>query len=267
MPTPAEEILAKAVMPTGLSSAEIRDTVSAEIRRRSFFSARTAEAEYLEKARQVCADVAAGRIGTAEARFRLERELDALGHPNAGNESGDITDPGSIARLDLIIDTQRDMAHSVAMLDAQTDANLDAFPAWRLVRFGTRSDPRNWAERWHAAASAVNWEGVARNGEMVALKGSPIWDAIGAGLGGPKGGYKDTLGNPYPPFAFNSGMDWESVDRDECEALGLVPAEAKQGKRPGLAPVPDDIKRALEKLGPSYASRLDEWAREGEGAP
>ncbi|MBQ1429142.1 MAG: hypothetical protein IIZ06_05685, partial [Kiritimatiellae bacterium] len=63
MPTPASEILAKAILPTGLSSADIRETVPAEIRRRSFFSARTAEAEYLVKARQVCADVAAGKIG------------------------------------------------------------------------------------------------------------------------------------------------------------------------------------------------------------
>ena len=259
MPTPAAEILAKAIMPTGLSSAELRDTVAPEIRRRSFFSARTAEAEYLEKARQVCADVAAGRIGTAEARFRLERELDALGHPNAGNESGDITDPGSIARLDLIIDTQRDMAHSVARIDAQTPANLAEFPAWRLTRFGTRKDPRNWAERWAQAASAVGWDGVARNGEMVALKSSPIWEALGAGAGD----HRDTLGNPFPPFAFNSGMDWESVSRDECEALGLSP-DGQKPKRASLDNTPEDIKRAKKQLGPGYAEDLAAWAK-GEG--
>jgi hypothetical protein len=260
MPTPASEILAKAILPTGLSSAELRDTVAPEIRRRSFFSARTAEAEYLQKARQVCADVAAGRIGTAEARFRLERELDALGHPNAGNESGDITDLGSIARLDLIIDTQRDMAHSVARIQAQTPANLAEFPAWRLTRFGTRRDPRNWAERWAQAAAAVNWDGVARNGEMVALKGSPIWEAIGAGAGD----HRDTLGNPYPPFAFNSGMDWESVSRDECEALGLSPDGQKKPKRASLDNTPEDIKRAKKQLGPGYAEDLAAWAK-GEG--
>ena len=190
MPTPAEEVLAKTILPTGLSSEEIRVQVPAEIRRRSFFSARTAEAEYLVKARQVCADVAAGKIGQSEARFQLEQFLEQVGYTREtgltpGHE-GAITDIGSIARLDLIIDTQRDMAHSVAMLDAQTDANLDEFPAWRLVRYGSRRDPRDWNARWNEAARQVNWEGVARNGDFVALKSSPIWEAIGAGAGNHK---------------------------------------------------------------------------------
>jgi len=260
MPTPASEILAKAVMPTGLSSAELRDTVAPEIRRRSFFSARTAEAEYLVKARQVCADVAAGRIGTAEARFRLERELDALGHPNAGNESGDITDLGSIARLDLIIDTQRDMAHSVARLKAQTPEIVALKPAWRLTRVGTRKDPRNWEERWAQAAAAVNWEGVARNGEFVARKDSPIWEALGAGAGG----HKDTLGNPYPPFAFNSGMDVFPVDADECESIGLDISDIRPPKGASIAPDKADIDRIKKKLGPEWLRELEREWKEGE---
>jgi hypothetical protein len=138
MPTPADQILAKAIYPTGLSSDEIRVQVPAEIRRRSFFSARTAEAEYLVKARQVCADVAAGKIGQSEARFQLEGFLDSVGyHEETGRwpgREGAITDIGSIARLDLIIDTQRDMAHSMARIDAQTETSVAAFPAWRLVR-------------------------------------------------------------------------------------------------------------------------------------
>ena len=263
MPTPADQILAKAILPTDADTKTIRETVPAEIRRRSFFSARTSEAEYLAKARQVCADVAAGRIGSGEARFRLEGFLDSLrtygGEP--GNPSGDLTDIGSIARLDLIIDTQRDMAHSVALLDAQTDANLDAFPAWRLVRFGTREVPRKWGERWAAAVAACGGEGCARNGEMVALKGSPVWAQLGAGAGG----YKDTLGNPFPPFAFNSGMDWESVDREEAEGLGLVPADAKKGKRPSLDPSVADLTRVAKRIGPGFEADLKAWAK-GENA-
>ena len=53
---------------------------------------------------------------------------------------------------------------------------------------------------------------------LVALKNSPIWQALGDGVGG----YNDTLGNPYPPFAFDSGMAWVGVDRSECIKLGLV---------------------------------------------
>ena len=249
MPTPAEEVLAKAILPTGLSSEEIRVQVPAEIRRRSFFSARTAEAEYLVKARQVCADVAAGKIGQGEARFQLEGFLDSVGyHDETGRypgREGAITDIGSIARLDLIIDTQRDMAHSMARIDAQTETSVAAFPAWRLVRYGTRRDPRNWEKRWIDAFQQVNGEGCARNGEFVALKSSPIWAALGAGAGG----YKDTLGNPFPPFAFNSGMDWDEVDADECARLGLDTEGAKKPPRKSLDPDREDFKRAAEKIG------------------
>ena len=257
MPTPAAEILAKAILPTGLSSADIRETVPAEIRRRSFFSARTAEAEYLVKARQVCADVAAGKIGQSEARFRLEGFLDAIGHPESGKDSGDKPDPGSIARLDLIIDTQRDMAHSIARVDAQSDAVVRAFPAWRLSRFGTRKDPRDWQARWAAAFNECGGKGCAPSGEMVARKDSPIWEHIGAGAGG----YKDTLGNAYPPFAFNSGMDWEDVDADECEALGIAVSDIVKPKSRGLGVLPEDIKRAEEKVGPGFSDDLKRWAQ------
>lgn len=251
MPTPADEILAKAILPTGLSSAELRDTVAPEIRRRSFFSARTAEAEYLVKARQVCADVAAGKIGQSEARFQLEGFLDSVGWPAPGNDSGDITDLGSIARLDLIVDTQRDMAHSAALLESQTPDLLARYPAWRLVRVGKRDDPRDWQARWAAAFNECGGKGCAPSGEMVARKDSPVWDKIGDGAGG----YRDTLGNPYPPFAFNSGMDWEDVDIDTAEGLG-IDCEDIAPKGVSLAPDKADIDRVKKRLGPEMLEAL-----------
>ena len=54
-------------------------------------------------------------------------------------------------------------------------------------------------------------------GDFVALKSSPIWQALGDGVGG----FKDTLGNPYPPFAFGSGMGWTDVSADDAASLGL----------------------------------------------
>lgn len=251
MPTPAEQVLAKAILPTGMSSEEIRDTIAPEIRRRSFFSARTAEAEYLAKARQVCADVASGKIGQSEARFQLEGFLDSVGWPAPGNASGDITDLGSIARLDLIIDTQRDMAHSAALLEAQTPDLVARYPAWRLVRVGKRNDPRDWQARWAAAFSACGGKGCAPSGEMVARKDSPIWDHIGAGAGG----YRDTLGNPFPPFAFNSGMDWDDVDVDTAEGLGIDCADVSP-KGVSLAPDKADIDRVKKQLGPEALDAL-----------
>ena len=53
------DILAKALMPTTASSAEIRENVAAQIRARSLFSARTTSARYLAGVRRVLAEVAA----------------------------------------------------------------------------------------------------------------------------------------------------------------------------------------------------------------
>lgn len=104
------------------------------------------------------------------------------------------------------------------------------YPAWEFKRVYDRDVPRgdsghqgddDWPTRWQAAAQASGDDDAARiereTGRMVALKASPIWAALGTGAGG----YQDTLGNPFPPFAFNSGFDCDEVHRTDCEELGL----------------------------------------------
>jgi hypothetical protein len=80
--------------------------------------------------------------------------------------------------------------------------------------------PRDWPERWDDARIATIAEGStdAYTGRMVALKNHPIWQALGDGAGG----YRDTLGNPWPPFAFRSGMGVIEVSRDDAMDLGLI---------------------------------------------
>jgi len=146
-------------------------------------------------------DFNAGKINLAEAR---ERVADVF----AANEP----------RIDLIVKTQRRMAQSLGQLAAQTPGVLKAFPAWRLVRRGTRMVPRaDWLRRWIAAGSESGWQGACKD-DFVALKSSPIWAALGAGAGG----FRDAIGNPFPPFAFGSGMGWVAVARNEAAELGLV---------------------------------------------
>ena len=143
----------------------------------------------------------AGEINLAEVRERIAKVY-------AANEP----------RIDFIAQTQRRMAQSLGQLAAQTPGVLKAFPAWRLVRRGTRMDPRDdWDLRWAAAGTATAWQGACRD-DLVALKSSPIWAALGDGAGG----FKDAIGNPFPPFAFGSGMGWIAVGRDEAAELGLV---------------------------------------------
>jgi len=124
----------------------------------------------------------------------------------------------SEAKIDFVVKTQRRMAQSLGQLAAQTPGQLRRYPAWRLVRGGTRKVPRDdWDLRWAAAGSATGWQGACTD-DYVALKDSPIWAALGDGAGG----YRDAIGNPFPPFAFGSGMTWQRVSRDEAESLGLV---------------------------------------------
>ena len=245
MPTAAEEILAKAPMPTALSSREIRATIGAGVLRRSLFSARTTERDYLDRLQELLTAFARGESNKADFTKAAQDALGAMGYDPEGEGAdwNSMRDRGSEARLALILKTQVGQARSVARKAASAvspDFEFD-FPGWELRRGGDRRAPRDWAQRWHAAGEAVGWEGAAK-GALVALKGSPIWDALGRG----EGGYGDTLGNPYPPFVFNSGMDWFDADRATCARLGLVdekeppPSDDEFGKE-----LPDEERAAL----------------------
>ena len=242
----AEDVIKiKELLPTSLGSDEIREQIAREILQRSIFSARMESARYLAKVREVCAQIAAGEISQATARLALMEVLAEMGHSPL--DEGGLMNPASLRRLNLILDTQRQMAASVAVLSEQTEATVAMWPAWELTRLETRAVPRpDWDRRWAAAGLACNFEGALKD-RFIALKSSPIWQELGNGAGG----YRDTLGNPYPPFAFSSGMDWIEVDRDECIALGLI-KEGEDIAAPSLAsltPGERDIAEAVERYG------------------
>ena len=221
---PADVMRLKELLPTGLGSGEIRERIAREILQRSVFSARMESARYLSRLRDVCAQLSNGEINQGTAIADLGSLLEQMGH--SPQDGGGLVNPASERRLKLVLDTQTQMAASVARLENQTEDTVYLTPAWELIRFESRRMPRaDWRERWNAAGESVGWEGAltlrgATGDRMIALKASPIWAALGDGAGG----YEDTLGNPYPPFAYGSGMDWIGIDRDECIALGLVGA-------------------------------------------
>lgn len=264
--TPAEIIRLKELLPTDLGSAEIREQIARDILARSIFSARMESAHYLKRLREVCIKIATGEISNASGRADLLSLLEQMGHSPL--DDGGIMNPASIRRLNLILDTQRQMAISVAKISEQTEATLAVWPAWELIRLGSRRVRRaDWPERWNAAGESVGWEGALdrtlgiSGPRFIALKTSPIWQALGSGVGG----YTDAIGNPYPPFAFGSGMDWDQVDRDECIALGLIaddyqPADATLAGASGasLAPTGKDIEEAIARYGfPEIGDGLD----------
>ena len=236
----------KNLLPTSLGSEEIRERYAREILQRSVFSARMENARYLAKIRDVCTELAAGRINAAKARETLLNVLSQIGYDTTADD-GKVSNPVSQRRLDLILDTQRWMAASVARLSLETEDTLDMYPAWELTRADKPDKPReDWPARWNAAGESVGWQG-ARKGiyygsgvgiGFIALKNSPIWQALGDGVGG----FRDTLGNPYPPFAFGSYMDWVDVDRETAERLGLIKPGAKvpSSSLDGASISPDD---------------------------
>ena len=224
------------LFPTDLSSADLRG-FSRDLRMRSIFSARTTNAEYLGEVARVIDDMLSGKINMADGRLRLFRKLRQLGYdPEIGfpddmaavppAERGSLQDLSSDSRIHLMLETnQRVAANYGRMVSGDTEYARYAYPAWELVRLYNGIVPRGsaesrtagWEARWHDAGTFVEWAG-AIDVPMIARKDSPIWSALGDGAGG----YEDTLSNPFPPFAFNSGMAWRAVDRARCIELGLI---------------------------------------------
>jgi hypothetical protein len=244
--TPFQEALrqlgARRIMPTALDSAGLR-TLDAGLRRQSFFSAETLLKDYLEEAKRVTesivnpvqvqrSDDGGQRTVTegynpATAREALRNELRRLGYATGDDIEGSIKDLSSDARINLVVKTNVELAQGAGHFVQQNDPNVvDLYPALELTRFEQREEPRDWPQRWRISAAVANDPGALAalelHGRMVALKSSGIWQALGD-YG------DDTLGNPYPPFAFNSGMWTQDVGRADAQALGLIsPGEQAQ---------------------------------------
>ena len=246
----AAEIARKSLLPTDLSSAEIRERIPAGIRERAIFSARTTELSVLKSIREAVEQIAAGKINGADARLELLKALDGVGYdPELVGDTG-LQDRSSRWRLDLIVKTTRQMAAGAAQASESATAR-SLYPAWRLERYGGRRQPRkDWYARWKAAGDSIGWKGAIRQ-EMVARKDSPIWQALGDGAGG----FRDTLGNPFPPFAFSSGMAWTPVSAADAEKMGLS-GDPAASQSVTLAPAESEIAEAADKFGISMEDLL-----------
>ena len=207
--SPADKILQKALVGSGLDTAGW-SKVQAGLRDRAFFSSQVTEAKILYAMRQNVAELVSGGKSPSEVRRDLRAYLYSIGY-DAGENRGTIKDLTTKARLDVMMKTNADQAKGYAShLRATTAGAILAFPAYELVRVERRKLPRDWGARWAAAAQKVGWEGVARNGAMIALKTSPIWAAL------------SRFGNPFPPFDFNSGMGVKDVKKSVCREIGLI---------------------------------------------
>jgi phage FluMu protein Com len=156
------------------------------------------------------------------ARGAILTELRGIGYIPKENAFKDILN--NITSIDSILKTIQDVACGVDQFMVQNydSTRVDEFPALEFYTVYHRKTSRDWSSRWSAAAQASgdnNATQIFQNtGKMIALKSSGIWQALGDGVGG----YNDSLGIPFSPFAFDSGFDVDEVPRAKCEKLGLL---------------------------------------------
>ena len=242
-------LLARQPLPTSLGSRDIQTRLGADLKRWSVFSAKIENLRALQTINDVVAKLIGGispeaqaardrgeaplKLSVPDAKHQLEQTFRKLGvGVDDPRDIGTIKDPNSDARLQLIVNTQENLAYGYGRYVATQDPDtLDLWPCWELVRVSPVNVPRgfklglsgklvpvsgdSWPERW-AKIGGQRFEG-----RMIALKNDPIWER----LGDPKV-FDDALGNPYPPFAFNSGFDVRDVSRKEAESLGVIAKDA-----------------------------------------
>lgn len=247
-PMPFHEALdsreVRSLLPT---SGRTRDfaTLDSAIKQRAMFSATVTSAKLLQKYNDVIDGILAGHLDQASARLAIKGVLEEMGYVPDPEHVGGLQDLSSNRRIDTTLETNVDVARGYGWREQgmQPDV-LDEYPAQELFRaFGPKdvSKQRDWAARWREVGGEFYGE------RMIALKTDPIWSR----LGDPKN-FPDALGNPWPPFAFNSGMDVQDVGRDEAIALGLLTENTE------LLPQPTDFNADL-KATPDIRS---DWLRQ-----
>ena len=254
-------LLARDIMPTDLDSDGIRQ-LDAALRNQSFFSATTTNEYLLQLYRDRIAGIlhpvpADGQATTdfspAYVRQAVKDLLAEIGFQPEPDQRGTIQDLSSDARINLVIQTNVDLARGQGLWIAnQNPAILDEWPAQELFRAESREQPRKWLERWREAGAptgdpiGTGWT-ITPDERLIALKNHDIWNWIGS-----SDLFDDALDVIWPPFAFNSGMWVRDVDRAETETYGLLDTG-------DAAPAPMDIITALKAFADKI-SKLEESA-------
>jgi len=230
-------LLAKDIMPTALDTDGLR-ALDASLRAQSLFSAETLSTGLLERYRDLLTSILSpAATGEGEerpafnptyARAEIKKFLDDMGYSPDPDIAGTIKDLSTDARINLVVETNRDMAQGQGKWIADQDETiLDQWPAQELFRAEARKVPRDWISRWRLAggqtgdAIGTGWT-ITEDGRLIALKNHDIWNLIGS-----SDLFSDGLDQPWPPFAFQSGMWVQDIDRDEAESLGLITADGK----------------------------------------
>jgi len=251
-PQPFREALdahdVRSILPTTGRSQDLQRLDSA-IKRRAIWSATVALVQPLELIRDGTSAILAGQADQATVRLAIKQVWKSLGIHGDPTSSA-LQDVTSTERINLQIETNVAVMRGAGWREQgmQPDV-LDEFPAQEFydTRSGGEHRRTDWKDRWIAAG------GKFPDGRMVALKTDKVWE----NLGSPEL-FADGLGNPWPPFAFNSAWRVRDIGRDEAEALGLIGANEELLPQPldlaaDLAAAPelrqDWLRTAIEESG------------------
>lgn len=222
-----QSLKVKQKLPTNLSSEDLAK-LSVELRERALFSAKTENAYYLQKIDDVLSAIIDAKLDLATARLRLKEALIQISYEPEPDKRGSIQDLSSDIRLNLVLQTNVEMAQGYGQwVQGQDPTILDEFPAQEFTRIESRvAERHDWTRRWAAAG------GEFFTGRMIALKNSSVWTKL------------SRFGLPYSPFDFNSGMGVIDVDREEVVSLGLL--SENQTLQPQSRGFNDNLKASAE---------------------
>ena len=189
-------------VPTELTTREMQ-LLDAQLRERMFWSATVNNAKVVQNMHAVTNALASGKISISDARLTISKMLQKTGYKPADGTKGSIRDLTTTRRLNLILQTNLEMARGYAHY-AEAQEDLDIYPCQELIRTRNSRVPRDWELRWKEKG------GKLYNGRMIAEINSPIWKNI------------SRFDLPYPPFDFNSGMGVMPIRRDEAIKLGVI---------------------------------------------
>lgn len=287
-PTPLAEALKllneKRLVPTALSSADLRE-LAAEVRRAALFSARMTQIRPLQALLEGLTDMLEGKGNVADAKLLLTQVYTALGYDaEAGGfpqdksgtvepaTRGTLRDLASQRRMELTITTNYRMLANEAFVKRTTEDEQRRyqFPCYELVRIEPRITPRGFIRRkggdldiapgedWPSRFVAAGGELYEKGTRMIAPKGSDVWVQLGAGAGG----YRDTLGNPFAPFAFGSGYGLRELPRGECLLIGVITEDDVIAKMP--VTLQGALKAQAKKIDPKILEEFDDLEDDGE---
>ena len=244
--TAAEKLLQKRLVAAGIDSLGW-DVVQAGLKDRAFFSARVESLRFLRRAQSRLGDLlstARDADGALASRARIVSDLMAAAREEGiATGSGGLSDPGSVKRAAVIVDTNAGLArgYTAHVAGSGRGARL-AYPAQELVRVEAREQERDWRGRWTAAG------GKLFGGRMVALKDDPVWERI------------SRFGVPYPPFDYGSGMGVELVSYEDAVAIGLIAPDWDPGQSDPVADFNSRLEADLEISGESDPAWL--WLKD-----